>query len=260
VIGLAAILFLVSAATAQDVRTIAPGMTADEVKAEFGQPDGVSTRGPFIYYFYNNGCEYECGFPDLVIFEGGQVVDAVLRAPWNEYAGESSSPKGTVARPTPGGMRLEVPTTTIEAVEVRQVETPPAEMPPAEMPPAETPPTETPPAETPPAETPPAPPPVAPADDVAEEIAQEFFAFVPVCTEAMAASGLTEGDAQTLCQCTAMESSALGVEPSTMAEFTEMLRQDPTYETEDERIRQASSTCFEQLTGGGGPDSDQTGR
>jgi hypothetical protein len=239
-IGLAAILFMANAATAQDVRTIAPGMTADEVKAEFGQPDGVSTRGPFIYYFYNNGCEHDCGFPDLVIFEGGQVVDAVLRAPWNEYGGESSSPKGTVARPTPGGMRLEVPTTTIESVQVR-----PTEMPPTEMPPAE---------------TPPPPPPVAPADDVVDEVSEEFFAFVPICAEAMVASGLTEGDAQTLCQCTAMESSSLGVEPSTMAAFTEMVRQDPTYQTEDERIRQASSACFERLTGGAAPDTTQAGR
>lgn len=245
-IGLAAIFFVAGAATAQEVRTIAPGMTGDEVKAEFGQPDGVSTRGPFIYYFYNNGCEYECGFPDLVVLENGQVVDAVLRAPWNEYAGESSSPKGTVARPTPGGMRLEVPTAAIEAVEVRQVETPPAEMPPAETPPAEM--------EA--AETPPVAVPVAPAEDVVEEIAPEFFAFVPVCAEAMVASGLTEGDAQTLCQCTAMESSARGVEPSTIAEFTEMVREDPTYQTEDERIRQASAACFDQLTGGGGPGSD----
>lgn len=244
-IGLAAILFMANAATAQDVRTIAPGMTADEVKAEFGQPDGVSTRGPFIYYFYNNGCEHDCGFPDLVIFESGQVVDAVLRAPWNEYGGESSSPKGTVARPTPGGMRLEVPTTRIESVQVR-----PTEMPPTEMPPTETPPTE----------TPPPPPPVAPADDVVDEISEEFFAFVPVCTEAMVASGVTEGDAQTLCQCTAMESSSLGVESSTMAEFTEMVRQDPTYQTEDERIRQASSACFDRLTGGAAPDTAQTGR
>ncbi len=250
-IGLVAILFVASAATAQDVRTIAPGMTADEVKAEYGQPDGVSARGPFTYYFYNNGCEYECGFPDLIILENGQVVDAVLRAPWNEYAGESSSPKGTVARPTPGGMRLDVPTTTIEAVEVRQVETPPAETPPAEMPPVETPP-----AETPPAEAPPIPPPAVPAEEVVEEISPEFFAFVPVCAQAMVASGLTEGDAQTLCQCTAMEASSLGVEASTIAEFTEMVRQDPTYQTEDERIRQASSVCFEQLTGGGGPDND----
>lgn len=248
-IGLAAILFIAGRAEAQDVRTIAPGMTADEVRAEFGQPDGVSTRGPFTYYFYNNGCEYECGFPDFVVLENGQVVDAVLRAPWNEYAGESSSPKGTIARPTPGGMRLEVPTTTIEAVEVRQAETPPAELPAAEMPPAETPPAETPPAETPP------PLPVAPADEVVEEISPEFFAFVPVCVEAMVASGVTEGDAQALCQCTAMESSALGVEPSTIAEFTEMVRQDPTYQTEDERIRRASSVCFERLTGGAEPDT-----
>ena len=233
-IGLAAILFVASAATAQDVRTIAPGMTADEVKAEFGQPDGVSMRGPFIYYFYINGCEYDCGFPDLVILEGGQVVDAVLRAPWNEYTGQSSSPKGTVPRPTPGGMRLEVPATTIESVEVRPTVTPPVETPPA----------------MPPAETPPPPPPVAPADDVAVEVSEEFFAFVPVCSEAMVASGMTEDDARTLCQCTALESSSLGVAPATMAEFTELLRQDPTYETQNEMIRQASSTCLERLTGG----------
>ncbi len=97
---------------------------------------------------------------------------------------------------------------------------------------------------------------MAPADEVVEEISQEFFAFVPVCAEAMVASGVTEGDARTLCQCTAMEANALGVEPSTIAEFTEMVRQDPTYQTEDERIRQASSVCFERLTGGGGPDND----
>ena len=108
--------------------------------------------------------------------------------------------------------------------------------------------------ETPPAETPP-PLPVAPADEVVEEISPEFFAFVPVCVEAMVSSGVTEGDAQALCQCTAMESSALGVEPSTIAEFTEQVRQDPTYQTEDERIRQASSVCFERLTGGAEPDT-----
>lgn len=255
-IGLTAILFVAGAAAAQEARTIAPGMTADEVKTTFGQPDGVSSRGPFTYYFYNNGCEHECGFPDLVILEDGQVVDAVLRAPWNQYAGESSSPKGTVARPTPGGMRLQVPSTAVEGVEVRPTVTPPA----VEMPPTETPPAETPPAEAQPTETPPPlPPAVAPADEPLEVVDEAFFAFVPVCTEAMVSSGLTEGDAQTLCQCTAMESNARGVEPSTIAAFTEQVRRDPTYQTEDERIRQASALCFDQLTRGTEPDT-RTGR
>jgi hypothetical protein len=265
-IGLTAILFVAGAAAAQEVRTIAPGMTADEVKTTFGQPDGVSSRGPFTYYFYNNGCEHECGFPDLVVLENGQVVDAVLRAPWNQYSGESSSPKGTVARPTPGGMRLEVPATAVEGVEVRPTVTPPpAQTPPAEAQPTEMPPTETPPAETPPAQAqptetpPPLPPAVAPADEPLEVLDEAFFAFVPVCAEAMVSSGLTEGDAQTLCQCTAMESNARGVEPSTMAAFTEQVRHDPTYQTEDERIRQASGLCFDRLTRGTEPDTTRTG-
>lgn len=115
-----AFLAVASAASAQEVRTINPGMTADEVRSLFGQPDGTSARGQFIYWFFNNGCERECGFPDLVIFQAGQVVDAVLRAPWNEYGGESSSPKGAIPRPTPGGERLQVPPTgEVEGVEIR---------------------------------------------------------------------------------------------------------------------------------------------
>lgn len=116
--ALAAILLVASAATAQQVRTIQPGMSEDAVKGVFGEPRGTSARGSFTYYFYDNGCEPDCGFPDLVIFRNGQVVDAVLRAPWHEYGGDSSSPKGTVPTPTPGGMRLRVPG-AVEGVEVR---------------------------------------------------------------------------------------------------------------------------------------------
>ena len=115
-----ALIAVASVANAQEVRTISPGMTADEVRSTFGQPDGTSASGEFIYWFYNNGCEKECGFPDLVIFQAGKVVDAVLRSPYNEYAGESSSPKGAIPRPTPGGERLQVPATgEVEGVEVR---------------------------------------------------------------------------------------------------------------------------------------------
>jgi len=116
--ALAATTLLASAAMAQEVRTIQPGMTEGEVKGVFGEPRGTAARGSFTYYFYDNRCEPECGFPDLVIFRNSQVVDAVLRAPWHEYGGESSSPKGTVPRPTPGGMRLQIPG-AVEAVEVR---------------------------------------------------------------------------------------------------------------------------------------------
>lgn len=128
--ALTAVLLVADGALAQEVQTIQPGMTVEEVTAVFGQPDGQSSSGPFTYYFYNNGCERECGFPDLVIFQDRQVVDAVLRAPWHEYAGESSSPKGTIPRPTPGGTRLQVPS-NVEGVEVRPA-TEPAAVPPAE--------------------------------------------------------------------------------------------------------------------------------
>ncbi len=246
VTALAAVLAAVSAARAQDVQTIAPGMTTDEVKATFGEPRGVSARGPFTYYFFDNGCEYECGFPDLVVFEDGQVVDAVLRAPRHEYAGESSSPKGTVARPTPGGMRLQVPSTvetveSVQGVEVRQTEMPP----PVPVAPADT---------TPAVEV--VPTAVAPA-----EMADEFENFVQVCQQAMAQAGLTAGDARVLCRCTSDESRALGVEPSVMADMADRVAADPAYQAEDERIRQAASTCFDRLTSEAaeGAEADTTG-
>jgi hypothetical protein len=50
-------------------------------------------------------------------------VDAVLRAPWRGYTGDSSSPKGVIPRPTPGGERLQVPV-QVEGIEVQRVPTP----------------------------------------------------------------------------------------------------------------------------------------
>jgi hypothetical protein len=102
----------------QEVRTISPGMTDQVVRDTFGEPLVTRSRGEFTYYFYDNGCEKECGFLDLVIFQGGQVVDAVLRAPWHEYTGQSSSPKGVQVSPNRGG-DLQVPEGRVEGVEVR---------------------------------------------------------------------------------------------------------------------------------------------
>ncbi|UCF19922.1 MAG: hypothetical protein JSU87_00475 [Gemmatimonadota bacterium] len=115
----AAVALFAGTAEAQQVRTIRPGMTTAEVITALGAPAVTSARGNFTYYFYDNGCEQRCGFLDLVIFDNGRVVDAVLRAPWHAYEGESSSPKGTVPRPTPAGMRLDLPA-AVEGVEVRQ--------------------------------------------------------------------------------------------------------------------------------------------
>ncbi len=119
-----AMLLMAGAAWAQEAQTIRPGMTYDEVKSAFGDPQGMRSYGHFDFYFYDNGCEKECGFPDTVFFLDGQVVDAVLRAPWRDYAGQSSSPKGVKPRPTPGGERLRMPT-AVERVEVRPAVPPP---------------------------------------------------------------------------------------------------------------------------------------
>jgi hypothetical protein len=121
--ALAAILVLVGAAKAQETQIIEPGMNVDQVKLVFGEPQGISSYEQFTFYFYDNGCEEECGFPDTVFFQSGQVVDAVLRAPWRGYNGESSSPKGVIPRPTPGGERLQVPA-AVEGVEVRPAQVP----------------------------------------------------------------------------------------------------------------------------------------
>lgn len=122
---LATIAVIAGAVKAQEMQVIRPGMTEQDVVAVFGEPQSRSNYGSFDFFFYDNGCERECGFPDTVFFQDGQVVDAVLRAPWRDYTGESSSPKGVMPRPTPGGERLEVPG-TLESVEVRPAPPPTA--------------------------------------------------------------------------------------------------------------------------------------
>ncbi len=102
----------------QETQTIRPGMTQEEVRAVFGQPDSQRMVGQFAYYFYDNGCLRVCGFPDLVIFQGGQVIDAVLRADWRRYEGTSSSPKGVQPKRSEDGERLRTPG-QVQDVEVR---------------------------------------------------------------------------------------------------------------------------------------------
>jgi hypothetical protein len=89
--------------------TIGPGFTEPQVRAVLGDPLYRSEYGEHTFYFYDNGREKEVGFLDFVIFRSGRVVDAVFRHPRHHYAGNSSSPPGVTARPTPGGERLGVP-------------------------------------------------------------------------------------------------------------------------------------------------------
>ncbi len=86
---------------AQDVKTIKPGMTEADVRAAWGKPVTTRAHAGFSYLFYENGCLKTCGTYDLVILQGGQVVDAIARAKDHAYDGVSSSPADRAPHPTP---------------------------------------------------------------------------------------------------------------------------------------------------------------
>ncbi len=81
--------------------TIRPGMTAAEVIGVWGAPVADRTVGNWTFLPFRNGCERACGTYDIVILEGGQVVDAIVRGVGHTYAGLSSSPPDRVAEFTP---------------------------------------------------------------------------------------------------------------------------------------------------------------
>lgn len=81
--------------------TIRPGMTADEVIGVWGAPVVERTVGNWTFLYFRNGCEWACGTFDVVMLEGGQVVDAIVRGVGHTYAGVSSSPPDRVAEFTP---------------------------------------------------------------------------------------------------------------------------------------------------------------
>lgn len=81
--------------------TVSPGMTQSEVENAWGSPLSVTLVGSWTYMFFRNGCENRCGTYDVVFLEGGQVIDAVVRAPQHSYTGVSSSPPASAAEYTP---------------------------------------------------------------------------------------------------------------------------------------------------------------
>lgn len=87
--------------TPLDTGTVTPGMTREQVISLWGVPVAERTQEQWIYLYFRNGCEVTCGMFDLVLLQGGQVVDAVVRGPGHTYAGESSSPSGKVPEATP---------------------------------------------------------------------------------------------------------------------------------------------------------------
>ncbi len=83
-----------------DTGTVRPGMTSDEVVATWGPPVTDRADGNWTFLYFRNGCEQACGTFDVVMLEGGQVVDAIVRGFGHTYAGISSSPPDRVAEYT----------------------------------------------------------------------------------------------------------------------------------------------------------------
>lgn len=81
--------------------TVQPGMSEAQVIEVWGQPVARRQEGVFAYLHFRNGCEASCGMYDIVILEGDQVVDAVVRFSGHVYAGVSSSPPGRTPLFTP---------------------------------------------------------------------------------------------------------------------------------------------------------------
>src|SRR3569832_1712674 len=77
----------------QQVASIDPGMTREQVVQRLGQPLSSRSFESFTYLLYKNGCEKKCGMNDLVVLDSGKVIDAVFRSRVRHYSGTSSSPK-----------------------------------------------------------------------------------------------------------------------------------------------------------------------
>lgn len=99
-VGVGLTLVLSTAAVAQDVKTIKPGMTEAEVRAAWGEPLTARKSGNMTYLYYKNDCLRSCGTYDVVFLENGQVVDAVVRDSHRAYDGIASSPKDRVPKAT----------------------------------------------------------------------------------------------------------------------------------------------------------------
>ena len=76
---------------------IDPGMSSANVIATWGEPAAQRVQGNFTYLYFRNGCETSCGMFDLVILEGDQVIDAIVRGFGHDYSGVSSSPANAPA-------------------------------------------------------------------------------------------------------------------------------------------------------------------
>jgi len=83
--------------------TVSPGMSREAVVGVWGEPVAQRASGDWTYLYYRNGCEYTCGTFDVVMLQGGEVVDAIVRGRGHIYSGVSSSPAGSEGQFTPPG-------------------------------------------------------------------------------------------------------------------------------------------------------------
>lgn len=100
--GLLLGLMLLGAAglSAQDVKTIKPGMTEAQVRESWGEPLTTRKAGIMSYMYYRSACLKICGTNDVVFLENGQVIDAVVRDKSRKYDGIASSPADRKPEPT----------------------------------------------------------------------------------------------------------------------------------------------------------------
>jgi hypothetical protein len=92
--------FAAGSLSAQDVKTIKPGMTDAQVREQWGEPLTVRKIGIMSYMYYRSNCLKTCGTNDVVFLENGQVVDAVVRDKSRKYDGIASSPADRKPEPT----------------------------------------------------------------------------------------------------------------------------------------------------------------
>ena len=103
----AAVLLALALVASRDARaqagTIRPGMTADEVRAAWGQPQAERVRGAYSYLVFPTPCLPGCGTHDVVILENGRVVDAIARSSGRRYEGTASYTTRAPAYTPPAG-------------------------------------------------------------------------------------------------------------------------------------------------------------
>ena len=87
---LLAAMLVAGAVTAHAQTPVRPGMTAEQVTAAWGAPTATRTRGDYTYLSYPSSCMPACGTQDVVILQGGKVVDAIARSSNHPYDGPSS--------------------------------------------------------------------------------------------------------------------------------------------------------------------------